>query len=115
MFDYLETDNQRGGAIIRILTFDLENKLIEVKTYDPFKAAYLIDPYDQFTLDLLQFTDLRNEGKPALIPEFSSNSMLVLIITIPTIYLFLEQKAEIAPQWRIKGCPFFYYLKYSVF
>jgi hypothetical protein len=51
-FDFQDQDGQKGGATLRILTFDLTKPKVDIKTYKPFKDQFLTDSNNQFSLDL---------------------------------------------------------------
>jgi hypothetical protein len=51
-FDYQNLDGQKGGATLRILTFDLTQPKVDVKTYKPHKDQFLTDLDNLFTISL---------------------------------------------------------------
>lgn len=51
-FDFQDQDGQKGGATLRILTFDLTQPKVDVKTYKPYKDQFLTDSNNLFSLDL---------------------------------------------------------------
>ena len=67
-FCFQDKDGQKGGATLRILTFDLTQSKVDIKTYKPYKDQFLTDSDNLFSLDL----------PFEAIPEFPSLVYLVL-------------------------------------
>lgn len=51
-FDRQDLEGQKGGAAARLLTFDLVQGKIGVKTYDTYTGKFLTDSDNDFTVDL---------------------------------------------------------------
>jgi parallel beta-helix repeat protein len=64
VFDRQESENFMGAATVAILTFDVANNQIEVKTYDLNTSQFMTDPNDQFTLPTTF-----NRGHITTVPE----------------------------------------------
>jgi hypothetical protein len=62
MFNRQIDDSEMGAASLRILTFDVDNGLIDVKTFVIYANTYLADSNNQFTLE----TDFYNSAIPEL-------------------------------------------------
>lgn len=85
-FDFQDQDGQKGGAALRILTFDLTQPKVEIKTYKPYKDQFLTDSNNQFSLNL-HFE---------AIPEFP---IIVLFVpfaaaTVSSVVIACRQKAR---------------------
>jgi hypothetical protein len=51
-FDRQDLKGQKGGAAVRLLTFDLVQGKVNVKTYDTYAGKFLTDSDSDFTMDL---------------------------------------------------------------
>jgi hypothetical protein len=74
-FDRQELEGQKGGASLRILTFNLSQGKLDVITYDTYAAKFLTDSDNQFTMDL----------PFKVVPEFSNGLFIALFIIVATI------------------------------
>jgi len=79
MFNRQVVDSEMGAASLRILTFDLKEGLIEVKTFVIYANNFLADSNNQFTLE----TDFYN---PA-IPEFPAWIIVTLFAVLLLVVL----------------------------
>lgn len=66
-FNRQNLDDQKGGATVRILTFDLAQGKINVKTYETYAGQFVTDSDNEFTL----------ETPFVAIPEFPSGPLLL--------------------------------------
>jgi hypothetical protein len=90
-FDRQALENERGGASLRILTFDLSQGKIDVRTYDAYAGKFLTDSGSQFTLDL----------PFQAIPEFSQDlyvALCVVVVTISYSYAVWSQRRKTRAQ-----------------
>ncbi len=72
-FDRQDEDMYRGGATVSVLVFDTVKNTLNVTTYLTYANRYLTDPESQFTLTSVF---------PQLIPEFSSNVLMTILLAI---------------------------------
>jgi hypothetical protein len=78
-FDRQDLEGQKGGAALRILTFDLSQGKLDIKTYDTYAGKFLTDSDSQFTMNL----------PFQVVPEFSHSlfiSLFVVVVTISSIH-----------------------------
>lgn len=52
LFDFQESNNMTGAASVRIYTFDLSSKKMNATTYSLDTKTWIIDDYDQFSLNV---------------------------------------------------------------
>jgi hypothetical protein len=71
-FDYQYLDNEKGGATVRILTFNMSEGKIHITTYKPYTAQFVIDPDNQFSLAI----------PTEFIPEYSSDILIMIIVLL---------------------------------
>ena len=83
MFNRQIVDSEMGAASLRILTFDLKEGLIDVKTFVIYANNFLTDSNNQFTLE----TDFYNPAIPEL-PVWIVGALFVVILLV-----VLEQKS----------------------
>lgn len=83
-FDRQDIEGQKGGASLRILTFDLSQGKLDVRTYDTYAGKFLADSDSQFTMDLPFRT----------VPEFSENLFVALFVVVVTISLIYAGRSQ---------------------
>lgn len=83
MFNRQVDDSEMGAASLRILTFDINEKTIDVKTFVIYANTFLVDENNQFTLQ----TEFYN---PA-VPELHVWAILALLIAILPIALVVKR------------------------
>ncbi|MCW4006413.1 MAG: metallophosphoesterase [Candidatus Bathyarchaeota archaeon] len=90
LFNRQDKDNYIGAASLRILTFNIEEQFVDVKTFYIYANTFIVDEYNQFTLQ----TNFRNDLAPeeeAAIPEIPNAAVLVLLIAGVTAALFVAK------------------------
>ena len=91
MFNRQIDDNEMGAASLRILTFDLDSGLIDVKTFVIYANTFLADSNNQFTLE----TDFYNSAVPEL-----------PVWVIATFFVAVLPVALVAKKWLRKQSAF---------
>jgi hypothetical protein len=77
MFNRQVVDSEMGAASLRILTFDLKEGLINVKTFVIYANTYLADSNNQFTLE----TDFYNPAIPEF-PAWIIGALFVVLLLV---------------------------------
>jgi len=85
-FDYQNLDSEKGGATMRILTFNMSGSEVEVKTYKPYSEQFIVDADNQFTLSI----------PPEAIPEFSR-------VTLPLALALLSVPCALSAAKRLRS------------
>lgn len=83
MFNRQVDDSGMGAASLRVLTFDIAERIIDVKTYVIYANTFLVDENNQFTLQ----SDFYN---PA-VPEFQIWAIGVLLVAILPVALVAKK------------------------
>jgi len=81
VFNRQDKDNYMGAASLRILTFDLTNGVIDVKTFYIYANIFLNDSESQFTLQTTFWNDLAQNEKEE-IPEFPAFALVALCLVL---------------------------------
>jgi hypothetical protein len=82
LFDCQNLDSERGGATLRILSFNMLQGKIDIRTYKPYNASFVTDSDNEFTLNI----------PLDLIPEFQPNIMPLIMILITSCCVLNERK-----------------------
>jgi hypothetical protein len=82
-FNRQNLNSERGAATVRILTFNMSEGKIDVKTYNTYTGQYVNDTYNQFTLSM----------PTKFIPEYPPN-ILPALIALLTISCALRGKTS---------------------
>jgi hypothetical protein len=89
MFNRQVDDSEMGAASLRILTFDIDEKVIDVKTFVIYANTFLDDSNNQFTLQ----TEFCNSA----IPEFHVWVIAVLSVAILPLVLAVKKFSRKQP------------------
>jgi hypothetical protein len=78
-FNYQNLDSERGAATVRILTFNVLESKVDVKTYKIYSGQFATDSENQFTLNI----------PIGAIPEFPANllPLVVALIALSSVVL----------------------------
>lgn len=93
VFNRQEKDSKMGAASLRILTFDLTQGVVDVRTFYIYANTFLTDADNQFTLD----TAFRNDSaatESAEIPELSVTAVLALLVVLLVAVCILRVRAR---------------------
>ena len=86
MFNLQDAYGQLGGASLRILTFETENRKIDVKTYVVYANQFLQDQNNQFTLD----TSFHN----STVPEFPVGVVVAVLVVSGLILVCCKKRVK---------------------
>jgi len=85
-----ELDDQMGSASLRILTFDMQNNSVEVKTFIIYTNQFLTDPSNQFTLEnIFASNSTQSVIMETTFPPFSEASILILFFALSAAVLIV--------------------------
>jgi hypothetical protein len=87
-FDRQDLEGQKGAASLRILTFELSQGKLDVRTYDTYAGKFLTDSDSQFTMNL----------PFQIVPEFSHSlyiALFVVVVTISSIHTVWSRRRRV--------------------
>jgi hypothetical protein len=86
MFNRQDKDSQMGAASLRILTFNIANSTIDVKTFYLYANTFLTDANNQFTLNTTFRNDAANSGNGT---DFGSLTVILAVLSVIIVAVIL--------------------------
>jgi hypothetical protein len=90
VFNRQDKDNELGAASLRILTFDVADGVVDVKTHVLYANDFLEDSNNKFTLD----TTFHNDAAQN-VPELPTGVSLVLVVLFASIVVVCVYKSRL--------------------